>query len=108
MRPLPKFDKRAAINEAAEAKTWWCSDCGLPTEEGETCCSNCLQYWADVANGMFDNYDEWQYEKEQQEIEDFNRERNFNQESELERDEMRERVMWHYDEIDDWCYVEHY
>lgn len=96
MKPLPKFDKRAALNEAAEAKTWWCSDCGLPTEEGETCCSNCLQYWADVANGMFDNYDEWQYEQEQQE-------------DELERDEIdRERVIWHYDEVDDWCYVEHY
>lgn len=101
MKPLPKFDKRAALTEAEESKTWWCSDCGLPTDEGQTCCESCLQYWADVANGLFDHYEEWKYEREQ-EHEDFERE---------EREEINyigyEREFAVYDEIDDWYYVEH-
>lgn len=78
MKPLPKFDRRDAINEAAEAKDWTCSDCGLPTEEGCTQCTNCLQYQADVENGLFDNpvYDERDYnyglEDEPRDIADFN------------------------------------
>lgn len=95
MKPLPKFNKRAALDEAADARTWWCTDCGLPTEEGLTCCENCLQYWADVANGMFDNYDEWQYEREQEH-------------EEHEREQIEyiggEREFMVYDEIDDWFY----
>lgn len=54
MKPLPKFDKRAALDEAAEAKDWTCSDCGLPTEDGQTQCSTCREYEADVENGLFD------------------------------------------------------
>lgn len=58
MKPLPKFDKRAAIAEAEEAKTWWCVDCGVATEEGQTTCVTCQRYWADVDNGIFSDYPE--------------------------------------------------
>lgn len=98
MKPLPKFDKRAAITEAAEAKTWWCGDCGLPTEEGQSQCTTCIQYWADVDDGIFDNYNDWQREREEEH-------------EALEREEIKylrgEQEYAHYDEIDDWYYVEY-
>lgn len=48
MKPLPKFDKRAAKTEAEETKTWWCCDCGAATQEGLLRCSTCQDYWDDV------------------------------------------------------------
>jgi len=58
-KPIPKFDKQKALAEAEDAKTWSCSDCGAPTDEGCSQCTTCLQYKVDVENGMFDYFNEW-------------------------------------------------
>lgn len=60
MKPLPKFDKHAALTEAEEVKTWVCSDCGVPIADG-TKCETCRQYWADVDDGLFADYPEPYY-----------------------------------------------
>jgi len=47
-------DVREAWAEAEEVRSWTCRTCVEPSEDGSPYCRSCRAYWADVADGMFD------------------------------------------------------
>lgn len=54
---MPKLSITKALDEV-EASAWQCKTCTAPAEEDSRYCHHCRAYWNDVANGLFDNFDE--------------------------------------------------
>jgi hypothetical protein len=47
-------DKADAEQQAVE-EHWQCQTCDKPAQEHSVYCMHCQMYWADVANGVFDD-----------------------------------------------------
>lgn len=56
MKRLPRFDRREAAREGADAQSWQCASCDRMIEDDSTApfCRDCASYWEDVRNGIFD------------------------------------------------------
>lgn len=50
-----RLNVREAWCEAEEARSWTCRTCVEPSDDGSPYCRSCGDYWAAVADGMFDH-----------------------------------------------------